>query len=61
VRAFVHEGEEPYVKPLTSVDIWAGVPTPAGDCAEDNMPAEFANQARRAAEAEWFEKTRNGA
>lgn len=56
MRAFVQEGEEPYVKPLMYVDIWEGVKTPAGDCAEDAMPLEFANPDRRSAEAEWFEQ-----
>lgn len=56
VRAYIREGEGPYVRPLVSVDIWAGVQTPDGDCAEDAMPLEFANEARREAEAEWFER-----
>lgn len=55
VRAYIREGESPYVKPMVNVDVWEGVKTPDGDCAEDAMPLEFANSARREVEIEWFE------
>lgn len=55
IRGFLESGDPPYVRPVL-VDVWQGVMTPEGDCAEDAMPLGYANPARRAAEAEWFEK-----
>lgn len=55
LRSYVLDGDPPYVR-TEEVDIWAGVLTPQGDCAEDAMPAEYANPQRREAEQKWFER-----
>jgi hypothetical protein len=55
IRGFLESGDPPYLRP-SRMDVWEGVMTPQGDCAEDGMPLGYQNDARRAAEAEWFEK-----
>jgi hypothetical protein len=57
LRAYVTEGEPPYVQPLR-LEIWEGVQTPQGDCAEDALPLEARNPERALAEAQWFEQRR---
>jgi len=55
LRSYVLDGDPPYVR-TEPVDIWAGVLTPQGDCAEDTKTGAEANAQRRQAEQEWFER-----
>src|SRR5580765_924558 len=55
LRSYVLDGDAPYVR-TEPVDIWAGVLTPQGDCAEDTKTGAEANAQRRQAEQEWFER-----
>jgi hypothetical protein len=55
VRAYLETGDAPYLS-TGNVDIWTGVTTPQGDCAEDGMPLGYQNETRRQQEAEWFER-----
>jgi hypothetical protein len=54
VRSYLETGDALYLS-TGAADVWLGVMTPQGDCAEDAMPAEYQNAARRQQEAEWFE------
>lgn len=47
IRRFVLEAEDPYIGIFSATSPW-GVPTPAGDCAEDALPVELRNPYRAA-------------
>jgi hypothetical protein len=49
LRAYVVNGDPPYVRPVTvQATEYQGIPTPEGDCAEDALPREARNQNREA-------------